>query len=246
MLWEFWGALLVFEKTTLGFRQHKVHSLPGTRRVFVRDVDRNGLPDLVALICQGDEQITAFLNQGNLTFRSKILKRFPPVFGSSDFELVDFNGDGKEDIVYCNGDNADYSRVLKPYHGIRIFLGRNGMQYGDDYFIPMHGVFDFSVEDFDKDGDNDIAAVSFFPDFSSAYGSFIYFENQDFQFRPSVLRSAADGRWITLETGDFDGDSDVDIVLGALNLAQGVPPEILKTWAEKKVPVLYLKNSLIP
>ncbi len=242
---NFRGSLLVFEATKDGFDKHVVHSLPGTRRVFVRDVNSDGKPDLVALITQGDEQMTAFINNGNFKFQTKILKRFPPVFGSSDFNMLDFDKDGIEDIVYCNGDNADFSRVLKPYHGIRIFLGREPMEFEDSHFLQMDGVFDFAIEDFDGDGDNDIAAVAYFPDFSNSQTSFVYFENNKSSFTPFSVASSSSGRWITLETGDFDGDSDIDLVLGALNLAQGVPEEQRKMWSENKISVLLLKNNLV-
>ena len=62
------------------------------------------------------------INKGNGQFEEKRVLRFPPMYGSSFFELVDFNKDGFQDFIYTCGDNADYSQVLKPYHGIYIYL----------------------------------------------------------------------------------------------------------------------------
>lgn len=49
--------------------------------------------------------------------------------------MHDFNGDGKLDIVYVNGDNFDYSRVLKPYHGIRILENDGKNNFHERYFF---------------------------------------------------------------------------------------------------------------
>ena len=54
--------------------------------------------------------------------------RFLPTNGSTHFQLLDFNGDDKKDILYSNGDNGDYPPILKPYHGIHLFLNKNEHQ----------------------------------------------------------------------------------------------------------------------
>ena len=69
--------------------------------------------DILALMSQGDEKIILLLNQGDFNFRINTILSFPPVYGSSYFDVADFNHDGKFDILYTNGDNADYSMILK-------------------------------------------------------------------------------------------------------------------------------------
>src|SRR6185295_6044313 len=99
------------------------------------------------------------INKGNDQFDTREILRFPPVYGSSYFELDDFNKDGFKDILYTCGDNADYtSDVLKNYHGIYIYLNDGRNNFSQKYFFAMHGCFKAMARDFDKDGDLDIAA----------------------------------------------------------------------------------------
>ena len=92
---------------------------PGASKAIVEDFDQDGWPDLAVLMAQGDEGIYSYYNQQNGTFREERKLRFPPSYGSTYFELADFNRDGHPDILYTAGDNADYWPILKPYHGIR-------------------------------------------------------------------------------------------------------------------------------
>lgn len=219
---------------------------PGFRKVTVRDLNRDGRPDLVALAGQGNEGIWAFYNRGAGRFEAKPLLRFPPVYGSSYFQLADFNGDGLEDILYTNGDNADYSITPKKYHGLRIFLNRGNDAYEESWFFPLHGATQADARDFDGDGDLDLAAIAFFPRYGEApEEGFVYFENTgNLHFAPHSLPNAARGRWLVMETGDFDGDADPDIALGSYLFSPGeVPLPMLHTWREQGASVTILYNT---
>ncbi len=219
---------------------------PGFRKVTVRDLNRDGRPDLVALAGQGNEGIWAFYNQGAGRFEAKPLLRFPPVYGSSYFQLADFNGDGLDDILYTNGDNADYSITPKKYHGLRIFLNRGNDKFEESWFFPLHGATQADALDFDGDGDLDLAAIAFFPRYGEApEEGFVYFENTgNLHFAPHSLPNAARGRWLVMETGDFDGDADPDIALGSYLFSPGeVPLPMLQTWREQGASVTILYNT---
>ena len=94
----------------------------------------------MALFAQGEEGIF-LLQMLNGNFEQKEVLRFPPVYGSSSFELVDLNNDGFPDIIYTCGDNADYSRVLKPYHGVYIFLNDGKNNFTQKYFYHIDGCY---------------------------------------------------------------------------------------------------------
>ncbi len=153
--------------------------------------------DIIALMTQADERITLYINHGDFNFSPVTLLRFPAVYGSSYFEINDFNKDGFFDILYTNGDNFDFSTILKPYHGVRLFLNDGHQQFKESWFYPMYGASWAMARDFDQDGDLDIAAIAFFPDFkSNPEQGFIYFENRDGKFFPfttpeSTLRKMA-------------------------------------------------------
>lgn len=241
---NFTGGLYAYEQTDTSFQEHVIHNFPGNRKAIVRDFNDDGLPDIMTLIAQGDEKIALFTNRGNFQFSYQVLLKFPPVYGSSYFELADFNADGHPDILYTNGDNADYSMILKPYHAIRIFLNDGHNKFSESWHHPMHGASMAKAVDFDADGDLDIAAISFFPDFAHhPEHSFIYFENLNGKFVPYATMMAAKGRWITMESADIDQDGDQDIVLAALNFPTAVPQDLLDKWNEDKVSLLVLKNN---
>lgn len=244
------GQLSYFERTKDNtMRKQVLTDSPGTRKVAVADVDQDGLLDVTAQITQGDERIVTWFNQGNDRYKVKMLLRFPPVYGSSYFELVDFNQDGLPDILYTNGDNADYSPVLKPYHGIRIFLQQTDGTFEENYFYPMPGASKAVARDFDQDGDLDIAAISFFPDFDRIpERGFLYLENQSadtsLSFSAATFPEAAHGHWLTLDTGDTDQDGDIDIVLGSFILPPAQAPTKLRAyWAKEGPHYLILENT---
>jgi hypothetical protein len=229
------------------YKEHLVKQIPGARKTIIHDINNDGLADIVCLITQGNEGIFAFINQGKGNFKERQILRFPPVYGSSDFDLVDFNQDGLIDILYTNGDNADFSYSLKKYHGVRLYLNKGDGIFELMWFYPMHGATKALAQDFDKDGDLDIAAIAFFPDYINAPDEgFIYFENYgDLQFKPQTFSNALKGRWLTIEIGDFDDDSDIDIALGSFTLSTTpVPEHYRKSWNNKGTDIIVLHNQL--
>ena len=213
----------------------------GFRKVVVRDLNRDEKPDLVAMTAQGNEGIWAFESQGGGRFAEKPLLRFPPVYGSSYFQLIDFNGDGFEDILYTNGDNADYSVSLKKYHGVRLFLNDGKNAFREAWFYPLHGAMQAA------DGDLDIAAIAFFPDYEKApEEGFVYLENKgNLEFTPRTFKNAGKGKWLVMETGDFDGDNDTDIALGSFTYgAAGAALSYNESWQREGASVLVLHNTL--
>jgi hypothetical protein len=241
------GSLEVVENRANGnFIKHTVSSVPGARNTIVHDINGDGLPDFLALVTQGNERIIQYTNKGNFSFEEKTLLQFQPVYGSSYFEIADFDRDGFFDILYTNGDNADFSSILKPYHGVRIFLNDGKNQFRESWFYPMHGASMAKAVDFDKDGDLDIAAIAFFPNFKETpEQGFLYFENDgQGNFTPQATPLANSGRWLVMETADYDGDGDTDILLGALNFPSGVPRQLVQQWSDETTHLLVLRNEL--
>src|SRR5947207_9640674 len=152
------GRLALYREDGGRYRRQVLDATPGAIRFEILDLTGDGFPDIVALFAQGDERIVVFVNDGTGDFSGarKVLARFPPIYGSMYFTMRDFNGDGKPDILYVNGDNFDYSRVLKPYHGIRILENDAHSDFAERYFFPVYGAAQAVVADFDKDGDLDI------------------------------------------------------------------------------------------
>lgn len=203
------------------FEQKMLRNLPGATKAYITDYNKDGLPDIIALFAQAQEGIFLFINKGNGSFETKELLRFPPVYGSSYFELKDVDHDGHADIIYTCGDNADYSsEVLKNYHGVYFFINNGDFTFKKKYFFPIHGAYKAVARDFDKDGDVDIAVISFFPDKKhQPQEAFVYLENTgNFTFTPFTIKGSDLGNWITMDAADVDKDGDDDIVIGSLYL----------------------------
>lgn len=225
------------------FTKHVLRPLPGAIKAYIRDVNKDGLPDIWVLFAQGDEGIFLFTNKGNGAFDQDQKLRFPPVYGSSGFELVDFNGDGFEDILYTCGDNADYSAVLKPYHGLYLYLNDGHNQFTKAFFYPMFGCYKAIAADFDGDGDKDIAAISFFADYlRHPEQSFIYLDNRgEMHFEPWTIPGTDAGRWLSMDAGDINRDGKTDLILGNFSMAPSAIPAAAK-W-QQGPPFLLLLNT---
>lgn len=197
-------------------QENILKALPGATKVEVCDFNADGRPDIIAMMAQAWEGISVFYNEGGGTFKERKILQFHPAFGSNYFELVDFNNDGHLDILMTNGDNWDYSRIHKNYHGVRIYLNNGADNFKEDWFFPLYGASKAMARDFDGDGDLDIAVTSFYVDNGQLENGFVYFSNHGSgDFHPYSLPDAVAGKWLTMEVADFDDDGDQDIVLGS-------------------------------
>ncbi len=228
------------------YEEHVLLDRPGATRCYLADSNQDRRLDIVALMAQAREGIFLFRNEGDGDFTEIPLVIQPPAWGYVDLDLADFNGDGHPDLLAANGDLGDFNCPPKRYHGLRIHLNDGSFRFREAFFYPLNGAYGAVAADFDQDGDLDIAAISFFPDYQrSPEESFVFLENVgNLSFAARTFPDCERGRWVTIDAGDLDGDGDIDIVLGAAFKTPFPAPDALKQRWEKEGPsLLILRNT---
>ena len=243
------GRLSWFERHEDGrFEEHVVLPMPGALKTEIHDFNGDGHPDIAALFAQSWETMCIFLNNGYGQFEMKTLFQKQPAFGHGYFQFYDHDGDGDLDLLTANGDNGDYHSPVKPYHGVRIYRNDGEYKFTEIAFMPMPGVMRALPVDFEGDGDFDVAAISYYPEYAKdRRAGFMLFTNDGKnRFSAATINEADAGRWITMDAADFDGDGDQDLALGSLMPGPAadfyIPKDLMDQWKELKRPVLLIEN----
>jgi len=242
------GGLSWWEQDEKGqYQKHQLRDQPGAIKTQIQDFTEDGRPDILALFGQGDEGFFLYINEGEGQFREKRVLHLYSSMGSSSFNLFDYNDDGRPDILYTAGDNADYPPILKPYHGIYIYENKGNFNFEQAFFHPMPGAYGAHAHDLDLDGDLDIAAISFFPDFANdPTGGFIFLENEGgLKMKPYTFPQSTLGRWIVMDAGDLDNDGDIDLALGSLAFEVIPDNGEVEGWVQNGLPFLVLENLAV-
>ena len=192
-----------------------IHQLPGSYRIKSMNLSYQSDNQLVTSISQGYEGVY-LIDADNEKMLLNPLVRFEPEFGLSDMDIGDINGDGRDDLVIVNGDNADYSLMPKEYHGIKVYLNLGGNKFDESFSYPMHGSTQVKILDINNDSKLDIIASAYFAaDPQDGVLILINDSEENMSFRPYRLTESNMGRWLVMETMDIDNDDDMDVVFGS-------------------------------
>ena len=230
--WIVEGSVLYLENTSNGgavtaesFQPHVLDKRHGAIHVPVVDLNRDGRPDIVALLAQEHETVVAYLNQGAGRFEQQdLFTARHPHWGFSGIEPIDLDQDGDLDFLLTNGDTLDDQVQFKPYQGVAWIENNGELPYELHWIDTYYGAHRAEAADMDGDGDLDIVVSSFLPGLDESRrkgmrlpGICWYEQKPGRKFVPHVLADLPCDQ-ATLVIGDVDGDGRPDVITGVLQI----------------------------
>lgn len=202
------------------FRSHILQNLSGPINVEIVDIDQDNDNDIISLVSQEWEEIYCFINNGKGIFESKLLwGSSNQDYGSSGIYISDVNKDGKQDILYTNGDAFDYIPPQgRPWHGVQWLENKGNINFAYHRVCSFTGTTNVKPVDIDKDNDVDLFAVSAFNLWDKAESqSFIWLENNgNMQYiRHDIAKTPT--HILSLDIADYNNDGLMDIVTGDMH-----------------------------
>ncbi|RIK74139.1 MAG: hypothetical protein DCC67_16975 [Planctomycetota bacterium] len=230
--------------------RHDLRVGSGALDAVADDVDHDGDLDVLSIVAQGHQEMWWYENDGRGTFTPHRLWKERSAMGYNGFQWTDFDGDGVKDLVVAAGNNMEMvDPPLKPLHGVYVYRQTAPMEFAQAHFLRMDGVAKAVAADYDGDGDQDVAAISAYPDWRARQPvAFVLFTNEGGgAFSAATIAPEYSGQPITMDAGDLDGDGDVDVVLGGASWAPNLADPLLTQASRQiaRVPaVLVLRNQL--
>ncbi|WP_185783038.1 FG-GAP repeat domain-containing protein [Croceivirga lutea] len=192
------------------------------------------------------------MNKGDFKFEKRQLVSLPSYYGTTHFELLDFDNDGDEDIICSSGDSEDFTSALKPYHGIRIFENTGNHKYNQVWFHRQEGAYGTACADYDNDGDIDIASIGYYASLKNKdKEAFIYFENisssdDKLEFKAYAPLISNENCFMLIKSKDIDNDGDLDILLGSnsrIFSGRSRKGSLNNNWQKKGGIITILRNT---
>ncbi|NJO68211.1 MAG: VCBS repeat-containing protein [Bacteroidetes bacterium] len=202
------------------FKSHILQNLSGPINVEIIDIDHDNDNDIISLVSQEWEEIYCFVNDGKGNFQPKLIwGSSNQDYGSSSIFISDINQDGKEDILYTNGDAFDYIPPQgRPWHGVQWFENKGNINFEYHRICNFTGATNVKPADIDHDNDIDLFAVSAFNLWDNPESqSIIWLENDGSMkfIRHDIAKTPT--HILSLDIADYNNDGELDIITGNMH-----------------------------
>jgi hypothetical protein len=245
------GRVGVWWRGTEGLQEQVLFDESGSTWGDVADFDGDGDLDVMISVANARPRLLAFVNEGKRRLVQRVIVERPVGWGYNRCLQLDWDGDGKPDIVELAGNNLELrGRPIKAHYGVRVLRNEGDWKFREILFERLDGVMDLATGDFDGNGHPDLAVTLFYPDWRQQVPTTVVLLLQ----RPdgTVERTGIDdrywNRWLRVSAGDADGDGDTDLLLGAAQVPMAIPAEHRERYEkllQNKASVLLLRNKTV-